>query len=143
MLKAIIIQAYIFDIYTLLSKALIIFMTQTPNLHINFIMPHQGQKETTANNAFLTFDALLNNGIRGDSNSNTPPSNPSNGDLWIIGSDPTGDWAKHANAISYFFDIWRFIQPKTGCMFWHIDQKNICVFNSTNWEFLTTRDTKK
>jgi Protein of unknown function (DUF2793) len=59
-----------------------------------------------------TIQALLNGVI--DRDVNIPPSNPDEGDAYIIGAAPTGQWAGHANQVTVWADFgaggaWRFI----------------------------------
>lgn len=108
-------------------------MPFTENLNISFIEQNQAQKEVTANEAFLTLDAFINSGAvsLGD---NTPPVSPINGDIYVVGSVPTGDWLGHSDDIAWFYDTWRFITPNEGATLWVSDEDCYYHFNGTNWE---------
>ena len=109
-------------------------MEYTPNLGLRFLVPYQAQKELTVNDGLLKIDAILNTGVRGGENQNEPPSNAALGSLWIIGSKPKDEWHGHNNELAYFFDIWRFIKPNTGCMFWNLDMNALNIFDGSKWQ---------
>ena len=58
----------------------------------------QAQKEIFVNEALAKLDGLLHLTVEGEID--TPPANPIDGEAWIIGSAPTGDWANHAGEIA-------------------------------------------
>jgi hypothetical protein len=45
---------------------------------------------------------------------NTPPSSPSSGDRYLVGTSPSGLWSGHANAIAYYTSSWNFLTPTAG-----------------------------
>lgn len=46
---------------------------------------------------------------------NTPPGSPANGNVYITGSSPTGDWAGEANSVArYYNDAWTFVPVREG-----------------------------
>lgn len=107
-------------------------MTNTTNLNIALIAQNQAQKEVTANEAFSLIDAILNRGAvhRG---TNTPPGSPLAGDLYIIGSSPTGAWAGHANHIAYYNTAWKFIAPNEGMTIWVNDEDAQYSWSGVAW----------
>ncbi len=112
-------------------------MATTPHLALSLLAPSQAQKEVTVNEALFRLDAILNSGAisRG---TNAPPSSPQEGDLYIIGSAPTGLWAGKAQQIAYFQQIWRFIMPNAGMMLWVIADNQHVVYNGTSWNIVLT-----
>jgi Protein of unknown function (DUF2793) len=49
------------------------------------------------------------------SGTNTPPSSPSDGDSYLIGSSPTGAWVGHATHVAHRINgAWRFMLPFGG-----------------------------
>src|SRR5687768_17806382 len=90
-------------------------MTVTTNLGITLVEQSQAQKEVTVNEAFTRIDSILNTGAISKS-VNTPPGSPSTGDLYIVGTAPTGDWAEKAKQLAYYDQSWRFIVPKEGML---------------------------
>ena len=71
---------------------------------------------------------------------NTPPSSPTHGDIYTVGSSPTGAWAGWAQnslavwtyaATAYTLLGWRNIVPKVG---WVMDDgANLLRYNGTSW----------
>jgi hypothetical protein len=73
----------------------------------------QTQKELTVNEALVRIDALLNPAIEGMADD--PPSAPFDGECWLVGESPTGDWDGHAEELACFgLGIWTFVEPKDG-----------------------------
>ena len=107
-------------------------MTTTNHLSLPLVQQSQAQKEVTVNEALSKIDALLNTGAMSRSLS-TPPSSANEGDVYIIGSSPTGDWAGHDLEIAYFDHIWRFITPREGLTLWVGDEDALYSFDGTAW----------
>lgn len=107
-------------------------MATTNHLSIALLEQSQAQKEVTANEAFGLIDAVLNTGAI-DLFLTTPPVSPSAGDLYIVPTSATGDWAGHDNEITYFDQIWRFITPNTGMTLWVQSQAQNFVYDGFGW----------
>jgi hypothetical protein len=107
-------------------------MANTTNLVIPLVASNQAQKEVTVNTAIATIDAILNTGAI-DKGLNTPPVSPSDGDLYIIGSSPTGDWVSNADNIAYYQTTWRFIAPNEGMSIWVNDEDLIYTWDGSSW----------
>ena len=107
-------------------------MANTTNLAIPLVASNQAQKEVTVNTAIATIDAILNTGAV-DRALNTPPVSPADGDLYIIGSTPTGDWALNADDIAYYQTTWKFISPNEGMTIWVNDEDVAYTWNGSAW----------
>jgi len=107
-------------------------MTQTNNLAISLLEQSQAQKEITINQAIVRIDSLLNTAAKSRSLA-TPASSPAQGDLYIVASSPTGDWAGQAGKITYFDAIWRFITPKAGFSIFVGDEGVFAIYDGANW----------
>lgn len=45
----------------------------------------------------------------------TPPGSPAEGDVYVLGTSPTGAWSGHALDITYYYNgAWEFIDPYDG-----------------------------
>lgn len=107
-------------------------MTTTSHLNLTLVEQAQAQKEVTVNMALSRIDAVLNTGVK-DKDLNAPPASPAAGDVYIIGASPTGDWAGQALRLAYFDQVWRFIIPNEGMLFWVNDEDKLYVFNGAGW----------
>ncbi len=105
----------------------------TSNLDIELLYSNQAQKEIIINKAVIKIDALLNSGVV-SKGLNNPPESINEGDLYIIGNNPTDDWDGYANYISYYYcNKWYFIQPKEGSMIWVNDLREIYIYYDNIW----------
>jgi len=114
-------------------------MATTTHLGITLVEQSQAQKEITVNQAFTRIDALMNTGARSRT-TNTPPVSPSAGDLYIVGTSPTGAWAGQSQKIAYYDQLWKFIAPNEGISWWVNDEDKQYVFDGTNWIALIAND---
>src|SRR5277367_1468211 len=96
-------------------------MTTTNHLGITLVQQSQAQKEVTVNQAFTLIDAVLNTGVKSRSIA-TPPGSPSSGDVYIVGSSPSGAWSGQAGNVTYYNQGWNFIVPLEGANFWVHDE---------------------
>ena len=91
----------------------IVFSSTTPRVGLPNLFAAQAQKEFTVNEAFGLIDALLHPVVEGEAND--PPSSPSEGESWIVGSQPTGEWAENAGRIACRQSgNWLFVSPLDG-----------------------------
>jgi hypothetical protein len=107
-------------------------MTTTTHLGITLVEQSQAQKEVTVNQAFTLIDAVLNTGAKSRTTS-TPPGSPSTGDVYIVGSSPTGAWSSQAGNIAYYNQSWNFITPLEGAELWVHDESSIYMYNGSSW----------
>ena len=107
-------------------------MSATTHLNIALVEQAQAQKEVTVNQALTRLDALLNTGAKSRT-TNTPPVSPVSGDLYIIGSSPTGAWLSQAGNLAYYDQVWKFIVPNTGVTLWVNDENLIYTYSSAAW----------
>lgn len=108
-------------------------MATTTHLGITLVEQSQAQKEVTVNEAFARIDAVMNNGAISRVTA-TPPGSPADGDLYIVGPSPTGDWSGHADALTYFDQIWRFITPLEGMTLWVNDEDTLYIYSGSVWQ---------
>jgi len=104
----------------------------TPNLALPLLIQNQSGKELTHNEALAIVDALLNNGIV-DKDLTAPPSSPSNGQAYIVGTSATGLWSGKDGQITFYNNGWEFITPREGLTFWINDEDCLYTYNGTAW----------
>ena len=91
----------------------LIFDSISPRLGLPFLFAGQAQKEMFVNEAHALIDALLHGVIAGEAN--TPPTDPIDGECWLVGSAPTGAWDGEAGRIACRQQgNWLYISPRDG-----------------------------
>lgn len=85
-------------------------MSQTARLGLPYIVSSQAQKEVTHNEGLNKLDAFVTPVVADIADS--PPGSPAAGDLYIVGSSPSGDFSGHANQLAqYQTGGWVFYAP--------------------------------
>lgn len=108
-------------------------MATTPHVGLTLVEQAQAQKEVTVNMALMRLDALLNTGVI-DKDLSAPPAGPAEGDVYIVASGATGDWAGHDGEVAYFEQVWRFITPNEGLVLWVRDEGQFYLYGVGGWE---------
>ncbi|MFM5947927.1 MAG: DUF2793 domain-containing protein [Novosphingobium sp.] len=90
-----------------------LFDTRTPKLALPLLFAGQAQKEVFVNEAIARLDALLFLAVEGELAA--PPTNPGEGQSWLVSAAPTGAWTGHAGEIaSRQSGNWLFTTPVAG-----------------------------
>lgn len=91
----------------------------------------QAQKEFYVNSALNSLDVLVHTSVSGTSN--TPPTDPNEGETWLVTSNAQGDWAGHVDKIAiYSSGGWSFIAPSQGMRLFDNSQGRFMHFD-TSW----------
>ena len=106
---------------------------KTPNIKAPLLSQSQANKELVHNEAIITIDTLLNNGVI-EKDLDTPPAEPSEGDMYIVGDTPTGGFVSKEGQIAYYYNGWRFIEPRQGITLWINSNQSLYTFNGTDWQ---------
>jgi hypothetical protein len=89
------------------------FASATPRHALPNLFVAQAQKEFTVNEALARIDGLLHPAVEGEADA--APATPADGESWIVGSQPVGDWAGNAASIAVQqAGNWLFIAPRPG-----------------------------
>lgn len=75
-----------------------LFDSRTPRLDMPLLFAGQAQKEGFVNETTARIDALLHGAIEAEIA--TPPVLPIDGQCWLVGASPTGDWSGHVGKIA-------------------------------------------
>ena len=111
------------------------FTNASPRFALPFLSPGQSQKEFSVNQAHAAIDALLHLVISGESN--TPPTNPVEGECWAIGSAPTGAWGSDAGKIAaYQAGVWLFVDPVEGMRAYDVTAGQLAFYSNGAWIYL-------
>jgi hypothetical protein len=103
------------------------FATVTDRLRLPLLFAAQAHKEVFHNEALARIDALLHAAVLGEQD--TPPADPENGDCWLVGANPTGEWQDNARAIAIFQGgEWVFADPVAGMRIFNRSTRQFTVF---------------
>jgi hypothetical protein len=105
----------------------------TANLGLPVIAAAQAQKHVTHNEALRLIDTLVQLAVL-DRDLATPPGTPNEGERWIVGPSPTGDWAGHAGEIAAWQEgAWQLSLPRPGWLAFVIDEGKLVIWNGSAW----------
>ncbi len=100
----------------------------SPRLRLPMIAPSQAQKHVTHNEAIADLDILVQLAVI-EFDRTEPPADPRDGDAYVLGPDPTGDWAGQGGRLAGYRDGgWSFWTPLPGWLAWDLsgDQIRVC-----------------
>ncbi len=105
-----------------------------PNIGI-LVHAAQGDTHYSQLTRFLRWvDALLMLRVKGINN--TPASSPADGDCWIVGTSPIGDWAANPGDIARYSTLlsnWEFVNPQEGWVAENIGDDLRYRYDGSGW----------
>lgn len=105
----------------------------SPRLDLPLLLPAQAQKHVTHNEALDRLDILVQMVVE-RFGAETPPDTPAEGQVWALGSAPTGVWAGHGLALaSWRNGAWVFATPAAGWRVWGRDEDSFRLFSGPDW----------
>ena len=64
----------------------------------------------------------------------TPPVGPTEGDLYLVGIDPTGDWVTHQNEFALWEGgAWTYVVAEEGWRVWDRSTAQLIYFDGSSW----------
>lgn len=107
---------------------------RSASLSLPFLQPSQAQKHVTHNEALILLDALTQLAVA-DRDLTTPPSDPGEGDRYIVASGATGAWAgEDGNVAVHDGTAWLFCTPQTGWRAWVEDEERLVTWRGGAWQ---------
>lgn len=109
-------------------------MPQTsPRLDLPYLQPSQAQKHVTHNDALQRLDVLTQLVVNQFDAAN-PPALPEFGEVFALGSSPTGAWAGQSQMLAAFTESgWMFVAPQEGWRTWGVAEQELRTFDGTDW----------
>jgi|GEM_PF-1989641 len=107
-------------------------MSTTKNLNLKLLKYNQAQKEILINEAICLFDSLIHRSAI--SFTKDPPSDKTEGDVYIVPSNSKHSWEGAENSIAVYLNGWRYIQPKEGWIFWVNSRNQYYVYKNDSWQ---------
>jgi hypothetical protein len=106
----------------------------TPRLGLPFIAAGQAQKDLRHNEALQLLDMLVAPAVEALP-ANAAPATPPIGSCYLVGNDPSGDWAGEANAIAGYSDGgWRFASMAEGAVVYVRSEDLFATYRDGDWE---------
>lgn len=109
-------------------------MAQSARLSLPLLVPGQGQKDVTHNEALLSLELLVQPVVR----SRTmllPPETVAEGACWLVPEGASGAWNGQAHSIAgWTAGGWRFAPTDDGWMLWVADEAAAVRRQGDHWE---------
>lgn len=89
------------------------FTSASARFGLPLLFAGQTQKEFFLNEALARIDALLHMSVLGEAD--IPPADPVDGECWIVGASPAGEWLDQAGRLACRqAGTWLFVAPAQG-----------------------------
>jgi hypothetical protein len=109
-------------------------MEFTPRLSLPTLVPGQAQKELFHNEALQCLDCIVAGSVEEPAR-NAPPSSPTPGQAYLVGSAPEGEWSQYPDHIAAFGEGgWRFVAPVAGLCVFDRSTEMVVAYRSGGWE---------
>lgn len=108
-------------------------MTENYKLGLPLLEPAQAQKHVTVNEALLRLDALNPITLTGVGTV-APPTSPSEGEAYSVGSGESGVWSGDDGNLAVFSNNgWVFVTPPHGWRVWDVGNGVSLTFDGIDW----------
>jgi len=106
---------------------------QTAHLALPYLAPSQAQKHVTHNEALRRLDGLVQLAVEASA-AVTPPGSPGEGERYLLGASPTGDWVGQAGDLAVYADgAWWFAAPEIGWLAFDKASETLLVLKAAGW----------
>ncbi|MEO1292828.1 MAG: DUF2793 domain-containing protein [Pseudomonadota bacterium] len=120
--------------------ALLSTLTTTPHLDLPLVAAAQAQKHVTVNEALQLVDLVAQLSVLSATLAD-PPSEPTEGDRYLLPASATGAWAGQGGKIAAWCDGWLFLTPQIGWTAFVQDAGETRRFESGAWQLQPGGDT--
>ncbi|TLP43323.1 DUF2793 domain-containing protein [Cohaesibacter sp. CAU 1516] len=108
-------------------------MEQSPILSLPYIAGSQDQKHITHNEALQKLDVLTQLTVS-NASLTTPPTDPTEGDRYIVAPSATGVWSGRSGQIAAFQNgAWAYYDPQEGWRVWNCDEGRLLGWTGSDW----------
>jgi hypothetical protein len=108
------------------------FTSVTPRLGLPQLFAAQAQKEFIVNETLARVDMLLHCAVEGVAND--APAAPADGEVWIVGEAPAGEWLGHPGELAgRQAGTWIFAAPREGMRVFARDTQQV-AFWQNGWQ---------
>ena len=115
---------------------------RSPRLALPLLQPGQAQKEQDHNEALARLDLAVQPAVQAVA-LDTPPATPGEGQGWIVGAAPSGDWSGRAGMLAgWSAGGWRYIAPVEGMVAWSLADRLLLRFDAGQWRAGEARATR-
>ncbi|MCG2839751.1 DUF2793 domain-containing protein [Sandaracinobacter sp. RS1-74] len=102
-------------------------------LGLPLLIPGQGQKDVTHNEALMALDMLVQP-VAVSATATVPPASPSEGQCWMVPANATGEWQGHGDCIAcWTAGGWRFAVAAEGWALWLLDESVVLRRGNGAW----------
>lgn len=109
--------------------------SMTPRFSLPLLALGQANKELFHNEALILLDFLVNPSVQAVHDDPSTLS-PLEGEAWLIGEDPIGEWALKTNQIAFWTGGgWRFVEPNEHAELFVSNVHETGVFIDNIWVF--------
>lgn len=104
-------------------------------LRLPMLIPGQGQKDVTHNEALALLDMIVQPSVVSASQI-TPSEVAALGDCWLVPAGATDDWANRDGSIACWTDGgWRYAEPSDGWTLWVVDEGVGLRRRGSEWQY--------
>ncbi len=108
-------------------------MSETPRLQLPYVQAAQAQKHVTVNRSLDRLDLLVNLAAKSRMHQ-SPPSDPQDGDRYVVPPGASGAWQGRDNAVAAFAgDAWAYFPPHHGMQVWIEEEARRYTFGGAGW----------
>lgn len=111
-------------------------MAASPNLAFTYAEEGQVNAETAVNDALNRLDMLVQCAVI-DRDLTAPPGGEANGDVYLVATGATGDWAGKDGQIAGYYDGWIYYTPAEGFVMRVLDENLWLGWNGSSWNTFT------